>query len=59
MLVEPAQTYSADDMGWLCMEDEVPGWADTPRHWQPHSFSSAEQPGGSTQLNSKVIVEFD
>jgi hypothetical protein len=31
---------------------EVLGWAVTPRPWRPHTQSSAEQPGGTTHLES-------
>jgi hypothetical protein len=32
------------------MEGEGPGLAVTPRPWQPHTLSSAEQCGGTTHL---------
>ena len=36
----------------LCMGGEVLGRAVTPRPWRPHTQSSAEQPGGTTQLGA-------
>jgi hypothetical protein len=35
---------------------EVPGWAVIPRPWQPHTHLSAEQPGGTTQLEDGLRI---
>jgi hypothetical protein len=47
-----ASSPARRDMGWLCIEGEVPGWAVTPLTWQPHTIASAEMNDGTTQIVS-------
>jgi hypothetical protein len=49
-------TEVSRDMGWLCMEGKVSGWAVTPRPWQPHTLSKAEQLGGTTHLDADGLT---
>lgn len=54
-----ASSPARRDMGWLCMEGEVPGLAVTPRTWQPHTISSAEKSDGTTQIvSNQTFCEF-